>query len=466
MADAIQTAGAAGPEPMPRWIAVVLLVLGGLAALFAVAWVIAPEAFAGLFRVEYGYARANRNFARNLGDFPKLLACLAAVLIALGVATRRNARAPAFLSAAGTRPGPLPGWFGWSLVVGLFGVAAALSHRSWVYWNRPRWDGYSRFADAFYHLFAQPGAAGAEQFRAFLGEYLHAASPLTPALAGLLRFAVPDPVLCLQLLNALATAASVALVAHLGRRLAPSLPAWLVAALLLTNAAVIRNSWFVQLDAASSAVALVFFWRLSHWLETGSSRDAAWTCLCATLGLFQKTTLLPLLAIPTAVTLYRQWGARRLRLGALVRVAAWSAAVPLALFAAYVVPLELVDNVGRQVEVMGVGWNVADHSWQRFGFGAAFLLGPYLPFLAFGWSRSSALRFGLVSFALLFLLGIAVTGGPFWSRYYSHIAGPCLLAAAPALARFATLPGSRAAVLLYLGGCAAVSYTMMALELF
>jgi hypothetical protein len=66
----------------------------------------------------------------------------------------------------------------------------------------------------------------------------------------------------------------------------------------------------------------------------------------------------------------------------------------------------------------------------------------------------------------LFLLGIALTGGPFWSHYYSHIVGPCLIAATPALGQLARLPGSLSAGVVYLGATAVVGYVMLYWQIF
>lgn len=75
-------------------------------------------------------------------------------------------------------------------------------------------------------------------------------------------------------------------------------------------------------------------------------------------------------------------------------------------------------------------------------------------------------RLGAFGFVVLFLASIAVVGGPFWSRYYAHVVGPWLVAAAPALGRLAIRDGSLAFSIVYLAATASVSYAMLTWMIF
>jgi hypothetical protein len=441
--------------------ALALLAAAAATAALAAWWAASPAPFVAHFRVDYAYPLALQNHLRNLRDLPKLLAWVALALAALGAALLRARRrgGPALASLARRAPA---GWGAAALALAvLLAVDVWLSQREWTYWGRPIWDDYPRYGEAFHRLFVGHDAAALARFRSFAAGYLHAPSPLTPAALGLLRFAVPDAVACMQLTSLLATAISLLLLLRLSQRIAPALPTWFPGVLFLGNAATIRNSFFVQLDAASSCVALLFLWRWERWLARRRARDAAWLCVCAILAVLQKTTLFPLLVLPPLVAAIGWWRSET-GLREVARMALVTLAAPLAVFAAWLGGLGLLGNFRGQVDAMGTGWNVLDHSLGRFAFATGFLLGPVLPFALASPRRIDPLRLGMLLFAALFLGGIAVTGGPFWSRYYSHILAPCLLAAAPGFERAGALPGSRDVLLVYLAGTAAVGYAMMA----
>jgi hypothetical protein len=448
-------------QPAARSIGLAIGVVAAFVAVGALCWAIWPEFFASLFRVEYTYNRALRNYEQNLHDFPRLLVCLAAALAAVATAVWRfEGRDGASLAASS-----FPRWLTWAGLAGMLGLAGWTSHHSWVFWNRPTWDGYTEFGEAIHRALVTADQSAFAELGHFVSGYLHSPSPLTPAAIGVLRFAVDDPVLCLQLINCLATWVSLLLVVRLSARLTPDLPAWFVGALFLVNAATIRGSFFIQLDAASAAFALVYLWRWERWSNSSRALDAALLAFCATLVLFQKTTLFPLLAVPVIVEFVGQWrngdwNGRRLA------ASLGPSAAALVLFGSYLWALDLGNNLGRQVEVMGAGWNVLDYSVQRFVFGIAFLLGAFLPFAAVGARQLGGLRLGVLLYSGLFLLGIVVTGGPFWSRYYAHIVGPVLIAATPALGQIARLPGSLSLGLVYLGATAVVGYAMLYWQIF
>ncbi|MFP8879457.1 MAG: hypothetical protein VCE43_08350 [Myxococcota bacterium] len=448
-------------QPRARWIGLVIGVAALCVGLWSLSWAVWPDFFVSLFRVEYSYDRALRNYEQNLRDFPRLLAWLSAALGAVAVAACPfEGRDGASLAAAS-----LPRWLTWPALTGLLGLAGWISHHSWVFWNRPTWDGYTKFGEAIHRALVGADQAAFAELGRFVAGYMHSPSPLTPTAIGLLRFAVDDPILCLQLISWLATGVSLILVVRLSARLAPELPAWFVGALFLVNAAIVRSSFFIQLDAASAALALVYLWRWERWSESSSARDLVALVLCATLVLFQKTTLFPLIAVPVIVELVGQWRGRNWN-GQRLAAAFAPSAFALVLFGAYVFALDLGSNWARQVAVMGTGWNVLDYSVQRFVFAAVFLLGAFLPFAAVGARQLRGLRLGMLVFSGLFLLGIALTGGPFWSRYYSHIVGPCLIAATPALGQLARLPGSLSAGVVYLGATAVVGYVMLYWQIF
>ncbi len=453
------------PQRRARSIALVIGTAAVAVGLWGLCWVVWPDFFVSLFRVEYSYDRALRNYEQNLRDFPKLLACLALALAAIGTAVWRFAarNGPSLAESA------FPRWLTTSALAVLLGLAGWVSHNSWVFWNRPTWDGYSKFGEAIHRALdgavSGSGPAAFAELGRFVAGYMHSPSPLTPAAIGLLRFAVDDPILCLQLINWFATAVSLLLVIRVSSRLAPDLPAWFVGAMFLTNAAIIRSSFFIQLDASSAALVLVYLWRWERWLRESSKWNLVVLALCATLALFQKTTLFPVIAVPVIVELVRQWKSRDWNLQQLT-VSIAPSALAVVLFVSYLFTLDLQGNWGRQVEVMGTGWNVLDFSLQRFVFSGAFLLGAFLPFAAVGVREIGGVRLGMLAYCGLFLLGIALTGGPFWSRYYSHIVGPCLIAATPALGRLALLPGSLSVGAVYLAATAGVGYAMLYWQIF
>jgi hypothetical protein len=99
------------------------------AGLWGLCWAIWPDFFSSLFRVEYTYNRALRNYEGNLRDFPWLLGWLSAALGALAAAVWRfEGRGGASLSNSW-----LPRWLTWPAVVGMLGVAGWTSHQSWVF---------------------------------------------------------------------------------------------------------------------------------------------------------------------------------------------------------------------------------------------------------------------------------------------------------------------------------------------
>lgn len=448
-------------QPIARSIGIAIGAAAALVALWGACWAIWPDFFSSLFRVEYTYDRALRNYQQNLRDFPRLLACLAAALGAVAtVAWRFEGREGTSLVASS-----IPRWQTWPALAGMLGLAGWTSHHSWVFWNRPTWDGYTKFGEAIHRALVGADQAAFAELGRFAAGYMHSPSPLTPTAIGVLRFAVDDPVLCLQLINWFSTAVSLLMVIRLSARLAPDLPAWFVGALFLGNAAIVRGSFFIQLDAASAALALVYLWCWERWWRSSRASDAVLLTLCATLALFQKTTLFPLLAVPVIVELVEQWRSgnwNKRRIGATLA----PSAIALVLFGTYLSVLDLENNWGRQVEVMGTGWNVLDYSVQRFMFATAFLLGAFLPFAAASARQLAGLRLGALVFSSLFLLGITLAGGPFWSRYYAHIVGPCLIAAAPALGQLARLPGSLSVGLVYLGATVVTGYAMLYWQIF
>jgi hypothetical protein len=448
-------------RPTVRSVAIAIGIAAACTALWSLCWAIWPETFPSLFRVEYTYGRALRNYEQNLRDFPWLLACLAVALGAIATAVWRfDGRRGTSLAASS-----FSSWLTWPALAGMLGLAGWTSHHSWVFWNRPTWDGYAKFGEAIHRALVGADQVAFAELGRFAASYMHSPSPLTPAVIGVLRFAVDDPIVCLQWISWVSTGVSMLLVMRLSARIAPDLPAWFAGALFVGNAAIVRGSFFIQLDAASAAMALVYLWCWERSSRSLRATDGVLLTLCATLALFQKTTMFPLLAVPVIVEGVAQWRSGSWNIQKLVATLAPSV-VAVLLFATYLYSLDLGSNWGRQVEVMGTGWNVLDYSMQRFVFSTAFLLGAFLPFAAVGARQLSGMRLGMLVYSGLFLLGIVVTGGPFWSRYYAHIVGPCLIAATPALGQLARLPGSLSVGLVYLGACVAVSYAMLYWQIF
>lgn len=441
--------------------AICLALALGTATLAAV-WRAWPAWFAEALAVPYPFQTFLTNYQRALADFPSLLAVVAAALLVLAAALWWSARREDGVAA----PLALPRWGEALLVAALLGVAWWLSYRHWVYWGKPHWDDYWFFGRIFHEVWAQPGGKMIFQLQRFLHEYPHSPSPLTPLVIGFLMFLHDNPLRWLQVLSLSATVGSLLVLRTLSRRLTPTLPVWLLGALFLTNAATMRNSFFIQLDAISSFFVVAFYGVWLWWRDEPSQNRLTVLTVFLLAAVFQKTTLFPLLAIPTLVAVYDAWRARRVPWLDLLQTAAATALLPAAVFGAYLLALGVGGNFGTQLELMGTGWNELDFSVTRFVFATTFLLVPYLPLVLANRRWPEPETIALALFPLLFFASIVAVRGPFWSRYYSHAVGPWLLLAAPALARLAQSRAARPALVAYVGGVAAVQIAMLWLHVF
>jgi len=295
----------------------------------------------------------------------------------------------------------------------------------------------------------------------FIGEYPHAPSPLTPVLIALGLFVVRNAATVLMALNLAATAGSLWLLRAIVRRVSPATIFWPLGVLFLAHGATARNCLFIQLDAINGFFVLLFFHLWLSWREKPSSDRLTAMAVAVVLGVFQKTTLFPLMAVPTLVELVESWRARRWDVKRLATVALATAVVPAALFAFYILQLEVGRNFQTQVELMGAGWNMLDFSLKRFVYATVLLLVPTLPLVALNrdWHRPPYAAF--VLYILLFFGSIVAVRGPFWGRYYSHVLGAWLLLAAPGLARIEGEKSYRLPLCVFLAGTAAVQYALV-----
>jgi hypothetical protein len=236
--------------------------------------------------------------------------------------------------------------------------------------------------------------------------------------------------------------------------------------LFLVNAATVRNAAFVQLDAICGFFVVWFFWVWTQWLVSPTRRGWLLLIACLTLGIFQKTTLFPLLAIPTLTAALARPRGVGVPWRRVVGIAAASVLPPVALFGGFLWWLGVTGNFGEQVHLMGTGWNELDFSFPRFVFATGFLLGPYLPLACRNQRLREPMFLGLALFVGLFFLSLVAVRGPFWSRYYSLVVAPTLLLALPFLARAAVSSPWRVLLPVYVIAVAAVHYAMMAWHIF
>jgi len=434
-----------------------LAAAAGFATLAAL-WHFHPDWFAARLHTPYPQAIILQHYEHSLTLMPFLLLATALAFAIVAVAQYATARRPLTQT-------PIPALSPLAenvLLSGLLLLGLWLSWRHWQMWGRPVWDDYWKAGQVWHIALTSNDAQAWPLVQKFLHEYPHSPSPLTPWVIALLMFVVAQPVLWLQVLNAAATAGSVIVLQRLSKRLAPGVPFWFVGALFLLNAATMRNGWFIQLDAINGFFVLLFFHFWLRWRESPSpARLAAlvvWLALCA----LQKTTLFPLMAVPTLVEAVGQVREKKLVVVRLLSAALWTAVVPAAVFVAYCLAFGIFANFGTQVQLMGSGWNELDFSFKRFVFAGGFLLGPYLPLM---WRNRKILEpayLGPALYVALFFLSMIVVRGPFWGRYYSHIVGCCVLLSLPAL----MLPARRLPLMAYLVAVALVQLTMIGLHLF
>lgn len=434
-------------------------------ALSALAWIwrIKVDWFQEKLAVAYPLHQMAENYRNNLFDFPFLLFITAGAFLIMAAslwsAGRRSNVQP-------VRPLSPPRWLTALTFAVLLGVAGWLSYRNWLHWGKPRWDDYWKFGDLLHYLWRRPSGENWMAIKQSLQSYPHAASPLTPLLISLLLFLHENSLLWLQILNFAATVGSLLLVYRLGKKIAPAAPTWILGILFLTNAATIRNSFFIQLDAISSFFILLFFALWNRYRERPTLGNSVLLSAGLVLAVLQKTTLFPLMAIPLAMGAYEAVRNRDWDRPGLVKNALWTIGLPLGVFILYLFAFGFFDSFGSQVELMGTGWNELDFSFSRFVFATAFLLGPYLPLLRYAEPRREPLQLGLLLFITLFFLSIVAVKGPFWSRYYSHVLAPILLLTAPHLSRAVVTSGWRYILPAYLIGIAGVQYAMLAWHIF
>jgi hypothetical protein len=429
-----------------------------LLAILAVVWASRPDWFLTQLQVPYPIQQILDDHVHIIKDFPVLLFVLAAVLALMAFSFWLSAR-----YALRTPDGPyavVSPLVTHVFLTGLLLIGAWLSYRNWLHWQEPLWDDYCYFGELL-HYSLRGEAESVATLPGFMAQYPHSPSPLTPVLISLLMFLCPSSALCLQGLSLAATAGSVLALKSLAARLVPSTPFWPLGMLFLTNAATMRNSLFPQLDAINCFFILCFFWLWMWWREQRTTgRTLALLGLLA-LAVFQKTTLFPLLAVPTLVEVVETIQSRVVgwkRLGVTIAV---TAVFPAILFGAYLLTLNMTRNFGWQVELMGTGWNILDFSPQRFLFATSFLIGPYLPLVFRNRFIKEPFYMGVALFVILFFASLFAVRGPFWSRYYSHVVGPCLLLALPRLSQMLVTGMWRVPLPAYLFGVAAVQYAML-----
>ncbi len=434
----------------------VTFVLAGALAALGLAWRVFPAWFVACLKVPYSDPTLSRAYLQLLADLPFAILFAATVLAATAVATLIDARRPA--------PGPVFRRLSPAHETMLYGalllLGAWLSWRHYAYWSYPTWDLYWEFGEQLHHLMRHPDPHVLAAVRSFAREYPHSASPLTPFAVALGMFVLPHSLLLMQILSAAATVLSLVLLRALARRLAPTATFWPLGVLFLTNVATMRNSFFIQLDAINGFFVLLFFHQWLRWREQPTRGRLAVLCTVLALGVLQKTTLFPLLAVPTLVAVVEPANARRLDFARLFVTGFWTALVPVSLFLVYLGVFRFQGNFLSQVTLMGTGWNEIDFSWQRFVFASGFLLGPYIGLVLRNRSWREPAYQGLALFVVLFFASMVAVRGPFWGRYYSHVLGCWLLLALPAWARDDSA-GRRLARWIFMVGVGGLQVAMM-----
>ncbi len=425
--------------------------------LLGMLWRLWPAWFVARFDVPYPHAIILNHYHYLLHKLPDLLLLGALVLFALAGALWLAARRGTF---AGAWP-RLPVAAETMLFVALLALDGWLSHRYWLAWGRPLWDDYARFGEILHLALTSNDPAVLPALWRFIGEYPHAPSPLTPTLIAVGMFIVHNAAAVLMAFNLAATAGSLWLLRAIVRRVSPATIFWPLGVLFLAHGATARNCLFIQLDAINGFFVLLFFHLWLSWREKPSSDRLTAMVVAIVLGVFQKTTLFPLMAVPTLVELVESWRTRRWEVKRLATVVLATAVVPAALFAFYIFQLEVGRNFQTQVELMGAGWNILDFSLKRFVYATLLLLAPTLPLVALNRNRHRPPHLAFALYILLFFGSIVVVRGPFWGRYYSHVLGAWLLLAAPGLALVEGEKSYRLPLCVFLTGTAAVQYALV-----
>jgi hypothetical protein len=433
-----------------------------LIGLLALLWAYFPKWFAKILATPYPYALHLANYQQMLRHMPQYLCVLSACLafMAFALASKKRTRSEA--RRALFELTPLTEML---LYIVLLAIASWFSWREWLWWQRPGWDNYWRAGEILHHSLRIGGAEVWPHLQSFFAKYPHSPSPLTPVAIALLMFVHADSILILQCLNLAATLGSLIVLKGISRRLAPSVPFWPVGLLFCTNAAVMRNSFFIQLDAINAFFVVAFFGLWLRWRDNPGPKRFAGLVACLVLGVFQKTTLFPLMAIPTLIEIRDAIGHRRINLRRLVIVATGTAIVPVMLFALYCFGLGIFKNFGTQLSLMGTGWNELDFSFWRFSHSTLIVLGALLPVMAFNKEILKSQYLAPALFIVLFFISIAIAKGPFWARYYGHVTGPCLILCLPVLAAVNEKASLRRPVLTYLFCAAMLGYWTMYLHL-
>jgi hypothetical protein len=433
----------------------------GCLALAAV-WANWPQWFLAKLFIPYPDEMPRVYFARAVFAFPHLLLILAAAAALLATAFFLAER------PVGARLPPLPALSPLAeglALGGLIAIGAFLSLRLWVYWQRPAYDYFLDAGGALHNYLHTGGPAARAALLGFMGAYHHAACPLTPMLLALGMFLPVNPVVLLQTYNLAATVGAALALRAIVRRLAPEAPAWPICALYLTNAAVARNSFFTHIEGLNALLGLLAFRAWLRWRDEPTRARLAALAALLTAAVFQKVSLLPLLAIPTATGLYEAWREKRRPARALWAVAFWTGAAPLLNWAAYGLGFGLFHNLAHHIVLMGTGWNRFDFAPLPFFYSTAFLLGPYAVAVAANGRLRAPVNFGFLLFIGLFFAAIFAVRGPFWGRYYSNVVGPCLALAAPGLARAGGNPRVRAPLYAFYVGTVAVQWGIIYLYL-
>ena len=410
--------------------------------------------------MSYSEPEISRAYLRLLTDLPLALLFASVVLSATAAATLLDRRRPASGPAFRT----LPPAYEALLYSALLLLGVGLSWRHYAYWSYPKWDRYWEFGEQLHRLMRHPDPQVLAVVQGFAREYPHSASPLTPFAVALGMFVLPHSLLLMHILSAAATAASLVLLRALARRLAPTATFWPLGVLFLTNVATTRNAFFIQLDAINGFFVLLFFHQWLRWRERPTRGRLAALCTVLSLGVLQKTTLFPLLAIPTMVAVVEPASVRRLDFSRLFVTGFWTALAPVLLFLAYLSTFGFHGNFVSQVYLMGNGWNEIDFSWQRFVLASSLLLGPYLGLVLRNRSWREPAYQGLAMFVWLFFASMVAVRGPFWGRYYSHVLGCWLLLALPAWMRDDSA-GLRYSRRTFLIGVGAFQVVMMYLQI-
>jgi hypothetical protein len=171
------------------------------------------------------------------------------------------------------------------------------------------------------------------------------------------------------------------------------------------------------------------------------------------------------MALPTLVQLYESWRERRFAWGRTALVGLLTAALPFALFLTYCIGFGIIRNFRLQVNLMGHGWNELDFALLPLLFCTFFLLGPFVVPVLRNRRILDPRYFAFALYFVLFWAAFVLVKGPFWTRYYSNVLGPCAVLSIPFFAEHAAAPRARAPLYAFLIGVAVVEHALVYLHL-